>query len=84
MAELDFGSTEEQKMATLIAVVRGLHRDFYGNGQPGLKKAAEDFMQNAIGAREEQERQHKQNRWRLDLIIGILTVAALWLAIFHH
>ena len=71
MADIDFGDTHGEQLATVIRVVRDLHRDFYGNGDPGIKRKAEQFMSEAKGARDEQERQHKSNSMKLNIIIAI-------------
>lgn len=86
MADIEFGVTHGEQLATLVRVVRDLHRDIYGNGTPGLKSKAESFMDKAAGVREEQERQHKQNSLKLNLIIalcavGTLVIAALGIAL---
>ena len=71
MADIEFGDTHGEQLATVVRVVRDLHRDIYGNGSPGLKKKAEEFMNIAEGVERERARQHKQNSFKLNLIIAI-------------
>ena len=71
MADIEFGDTHGEQLATVVRVVRDLHRDIYGNGSPGLKKKAEEFMNIAEGVERERARQHKQNSFKLNLKIAI-------------
>lgn len=50
----------------LMAVVNQLNADINGNGQDGLKKKAEAFMNAHDGAEAERTRQHNENKARLD------------------
>lgn len=84
MARLDFGDTPVEQLATLMLVVGSLHADFYGNGQPGLKSKAEDFISTMEGIAEERERQHRQNSTKLNLIIIFLAAIAAYIALFLH
>jgi len=64
--KIDFGRSEAAQLATLIRVVQQVYDDLYGNGDPGLKRRAEQFMSEAEGMRKEQERQHEENSVKLD------------------
>ena len=82
MNEIDFGDTHGEQLATLMRVVRDLHRDFYGNGQLGLKSKAESFMSEMKGAHAEQERQHEQNTVKLNWLLVICAVGTLLIGLF--
>ena len=73
MSDIDFGSSQGEQLATLVRVVRDMHRDFYGNGAPGIKRKAETFMDQHAGAERERENQHKSNTRKLNAIMLILT-----------
>lgn len=74
MADLDFGDTPSDQLATLIWAVRALHRDMYGNGVQGIKAKAEAFMSEAAGAREEQARQHRANSVKLNWLLFLAAI----------
>lgn len=82
MSEIDFGDTQGEQLATLMRVVRDLHRDFYGNGQLGLKFRAESFMSEMKGVHAEQERQHQQNSAKLNWLLVICAVGTLLIGLF--
>lgn len=82
--EIEFGETTGEQLATLMVIVSGLHRDIHGNGQPGLKQKAEQFMSEHIGAQAEQQRQHDSNTRKLNalIVIGTLMIALMAVASF--
>ena len=81
MGDIEFGDTPGEQLATLIRVVRDLHRDIYGNGSPGLKRDAEVFMTAHDATEQERRRQHKSNSIKLNLIIGLLGAIAAYIGI---
>ena len=74
MSEIQFGQTHGEQLATLMRVVRDIHRDFYGNGSPGIKRRAEQFMDGHEAAQKEREHQHEQNSRKLNVLIAIATI----------
>lgn len=81
MADIDFGFTQGEQLATLIRVVRDLHRDIYGNGEPGLKRKAESFMDMHNATEKERVRQHRENSRKLNVIIALLTAIAAYIGL---
>ena len=79
--DIEFGVTHGEQLATLMRVVRDLHRDVYGNGAPGIKRKAESFMDRHDGIEEERRNQHRANTARLNIIIGLLIAIAAYIAI---
>jgi hypothetical protein len=75
MSQIDFGDTTADHLATLMSLMRTVHRDLYGNGQEGIKSKAERFMSEAEGARKEQDRQHQQNTTKLNWILALCAIA---------
>lgn len=58
-----------------------------GPPHPGLGRRVDSFMISFEALETEREKQHKANTRRLDLIIGIMTLVALYVPIylsFHH
>jgi len=74
VAQIDFGDTQSEQLATLMQMMRVLWPDIYGNGQEGIKKKAEDFMAEANGAQKEQERQQRQNSLKLNWILLLCAI----------
>ena len=82
MSDIDFGSSQGEQLATLVRVVRDMHRDFYGNGKPRHQTESGDFhMDQHAGAERERENQHKSNTRKLNAIMLILTAIGLVIAI---
>jgi hypothetical protein len=77
VADIDFGDTHGEQLATLMRVVRDLHRDIYGNGNPGLKGKAEAFMSEARGVELEQTRRHRSNSFKLNFLMVMGAIATL-------
>lgn len=59
-----------------------MNRDLYGNGNPGLVGRVAAFITKHETQEEEREKQHAQNRIRLNLIIAILGALAGYLVFF--
>ena len=81
VADIDFGDTPSEQLATLMYIVGTLYRDIHGNGQPGLKRRAETFMDGREALELEQEKRHKANTARLNIIIALLIAIAAYIAI---
>lgn len=81
MSDIDFGSSQGEQLATLVRVVRDMHRDFYGNGAPGIKRKAEAFMDQHAGAERESENQHRQNTRKLNFIAVVVSIVGIILTI---
>lgn len=55
--------------------------DLYDNGQLGLISRVETFMTTHNALDEERRQQHKANKDRLNIIIGLLVAIAAYIAI---
>jgi hypothetical protein len=58
-----------------------MHRDLYGNGTPGILSRLERFITHHEAQESEREKQHTQNRDRLNIIIALLAAIAAYIAI---
>ena len=63
------------------SIVQQLWNTVHGNGEPGIAKKLDRFIAGFIATEREREKQHEQNRWRLNLIIAILVAIAAYIAI---
>lgn len=66
------------------AEIRRIREIIEGPPHPGLENRVNSYLTAAAAVKEEQERQHKANRWRLNVIIGLLSLLVGVLAIWHH
>jgi hypothetical protein len=75
-------------VTVLKAEVRRMHSDFYGNGQPGALAKLNSFIDTYTGAALEREKtedkRHRQNTNRLNLILALAAVITVYLALTHH
>lgn len=51
---------------------------------PGLESQVMTFLTEFRTLETEREKQHKANKSRLNIIIGILSLLAAYLAVWHH
>lgn len=79
MADLHFNGTLDERRAQVEAFCRQINGDFYG--REGLMEKVTRFMERMTTTEEEREKQHKQNRDRLNLIIALLVAIAAYIAI---
>ena len=77
MAQIDFGDTEEQQLATLMVIVTRLYLEWNGNGQEGFRARTERFMSEHNGAQAEQIRQHESNSRKLNIIMALCAIFTL-------
>jgi len=81
MADLEFGGNAEERRKQAEVVIVRMHRDLYGNGTPGLVRKMETFITKHDTQEDERERQHRENQFRLNLIIALLLVISAYIAI---
>lgn len=81
MAGLDFGDTDEERMIIMQQAIQRIWGDFYGNGKPGVLEEFREFTHEFRWSEAQRAKQHASNRSRLNLIIGILTLIAAYIAI---
>ena len=79
MPNIDFGKTTDEAVFALKGLVARMHSDVYGNGRKGLLDEFSEFVTDFKARKEETEKQHKENRARLNVIIGILGLIVTYL-----
>jgi len=79
MADLEFTGTDGERRAQVEAFCRRINGDFYG--REGLMEKVSHFMTKMDATEVEREKQHKQNRDRLNIIIALLIAIAAYIAI---
>lgn len=91
MADVATGGQCEGRMEMMERELERLDHQVNGNGQEGLVQKLDRVLSwqartegNAEGSSERERQHHRQNTLRLNLIIGVLTVFALYFALFKH
>lgn len=82
MADIEFGLNDAEAFAVIKSFVRQINGDFYG--KDGVMAEFSALTNYLKGEKEEREREHKENRARLNAGLAILSAIALYLALFVH
>jgi hypothetical protein len=72
LVDLVFEGTDEERRAQAEVHLIRICRDLYGNGEPGLVREVGRFITRQNTIEEQQDKRHKENRWRLNAIIALL------------
>jgi hypothetical protein len=82
---------ETRRFEDLASELERLDHQINGNGQEGIRQKLDRLLiaqSRRSGAdevtKEMEQRHHKQNTFRLNMIIGLLTIVAAYLALFKH
>ncbi len=81
MGNLTFRGSDEERRATGEAFMIRVDADLYGGAREGFMDEVNGYIDQARGEEKQRERQHKENRDRLNLIIGLLVMIAAYLAV---
>jgi hypothetical protein len=81
MSDFEFRGTDEERRTQAEVILVRMHRDLYGNGTPGILSRLERFITHHEAQESEREKQHAQNRDRLNIIIALLAAIAAYIAI---
>ncbi len=81
MGNLIFRGSADERRAQGEAFMIRVDADLYGSGREGFMEEVNGFMDNFKGAEKERDKQHKENRDRLNIIIALLIMIAAYLAV---
>lgn len=80
-----------RRLEDLASELERLDHQINGNGQEGIRQKLDRLLMEQSRrsgmedmVKEMEQRHHKQNTFRLNLIIGIMTVIALYLTLIKH
>lgn len=79
MADLNFGETDREALAVAKDFLQRVNQDLYNHGRDGLITRFNGFIASYEAREKEQEKQHKSNVTRLNLIIAILALIASYI-----
>ena len=65
------------RMTAVEGTVDRLDEDFYNHGRDGIKTQFQALVNQTIGARQQQAKEHEQNTAKLNLIVALCAVATL-------
>lgn len=82
---------QTRRFEDLASELERLDHQINGNGQEGIRQKLDRLLMEQSRrsgmediVKEMEQRHHKQNTFRLNLIIGIMTVIALYLTLIKH
>ena len=67
----------EKDMERVMDITERLDEDFYNHGRDGIKTQFQALVNQTIGARQQQAKEHEQNTTKLNLIVALCAVATL-------
>lgn len=81
MPDLNFGDSDKEALAVLKTFARRVDADLYNHGKDGMKTQLSELITAQMTREQLEDRRHKQNRDRLNIIIAIVSLIALYIGL---